>query len=233
MTAVTGRERPPRHKSRDEDRSRDKRSRSEDRGRVRKDAPLVVAIEKKDEPTDDKKAGKKQHKIRRKLLMGGLIRRKNRSMPDLTEGADGATEPPAEKRASIDDADVGRHSGEDRTHLSGYLSEGHLEYSTTSGTNPNLERSKLMRKSFHGSAGKILTAAKVPPPPPLRTTSQLSAGKYGAEPELRPQPEEDGGFSEPQSMPFLHSYREGMYSFLICPPAIRILIYILIPMGRK
>lgn len=37
-----------------------------------------------------------------------------------------------------------------------------------------------MRKSFHGSAGKILTAAKVPPPPPLRTTSQLSKTKsYG------------------------------------------------------
>lgn len=28
---------------------------------------------------------KKQHKVRRKLLMGGLIRRKNRSMPDLTD----------------------------------------------------------------------------------------------------------------------------------------------------
>ncbi|KAK5637867.1 hypothetical protein RI129_000124 [Pyrocoelia pectoralis] len=43
--------------------------------------------------------------------------------------------------------------------------------------NPNLERSRLMRKSFHGSAGKVLTVAKVPPPPPLRTTSQLSNNK--------------------------------------------------------
>lgn len=60
--------------------------------------------------------------------------------------------------------------------MSGYLSEGHLEF-TGSCPNPNLERSKLMRKSFHGSAGKILTMAKVPPPPPLRTTSQLSKSK--------------------------------------------------------
>lgn len=68
----------------------------------------------------------------------------------------------------------------------GYLSEGHLEF-TGCNPNPNLERSKLMRKSFHGSAGKILTAAKVPPPPPLRTTSQLSKTKsYGEVDEDNP-----------------------------------------------
>ncbi|XP_026322369.1 uncharacterized protein LOC113231979 isoform X3 [Hyposmocoma kahamanoa] len=220
------RERPPRHKSRDDDKVREKRSRSEDRGRARKE----VATEKKEETAEEKKANKKQHKIRRKLLMGGLIRRKNRSMPDLTEGADANNETSKkEKIICIDDGDIGRKKNEDKCNLSGYLSEGHLEYSTASGTNPNLERSKLMRKSFHGSAGKILTAAKVPPPPPLRTTSQLSGAKF--EPEVMehgiqsrpPQPlpnadrgefsypqdvEEDGGFSEqygdePQSLPFM------------------------------
>lgn len=226
------RERPPRHKSRDEEKGREKRSRSEDRGRAKKE--ITVATEKKEEPVEDKKANKKQHKIRRKLLMGGLIRRKNRSMPDLTEGADGNTETVSkEKRvSSIDDGDVGRKKTDDKSNLSGYLSEGHLEYSAASGTNPNLERSKLMRKSFHGSAGKMLTAAKVPPPPPLRTTSQLSGPKFESEviehnmPPRPPQPvpmagrgeypyphdnEEDGGFSEqygdePQSLPFLPSY---------------------------
>ncbi|KAJ2951898.1 hypothetical protein O0L34_g4149 [Tuta absoluta] len=221
------RERPPRHKSRDDDKVRDKRSRSEDRGRARKET--TVATEKKEETPEEKKANKKQHKIRRKLLMGGLIRRKNRSMPDLTEGADGNNENKAkEKVISIDDNEVGRRKSDDKS-LSGYLSEGHLEYSPGSGTNPNLERSKLMRKSFHGSAGKMLTAAKVPPPPPLRTTSQLSGAKFEDEViehgiQSRPQQplpnnvqqynpynhhdEEDGGFSEqygdePQSLPFM------------------------------
>ncbi|XP_045494563.1 uncharacterized protein LOC123693474 isoform X2 [Colias croceus] len=226
------RERPPRHKSRDDDKGRDKRSRSEDRGRARKE--ITVAPEKKEEPVEDKKSNKKQHKIRRKLLMGGLIRRKNRSMPDLTEGADvNKANTSKEKRiASVDDGDVGRKKTDDKNNLSGYLSEGHLEYSAPSGTNPNLERSKLMRKSFHGSAGKMLTAAKVPPPPPLRTTSQLSGPKFESEVtehgiQNRPQQplpppsrneynyahdnDEDGGFSEqygeePQSLPFMPSY---------------------------
>lgn len=212
------RDRPPRHKSREEDKVREKRSRSEDRSRGRKEPINVKVNEKKEESAEDKKANKKQHKIRRKLLMGGLIRRKNRSMPDLTEGADGNAEATnKEKRvSSVDDTEVGR-TVEDKTNLSGYLSEGHLEYSVTSGTNPNLERSKLMRKSFHGSAGKMLTAAKVPPPPPLRTTSQLTAPKYAymehGNGSYPPEIEEDGGFSEqygdePQSLPFLHSYDE-------------------------
>ncbi|XP_045766118.1 uncharacterized protein LOC123867863 isoform X1 [Maniola jurtina] len=229
------RERPPRHKSRDEDKVREKRSRSEDRSRARKE--VSVAPEKKEEPAEDKKANKKQHKIRRKLLMGGLIRRKNRSMPDLTEGADANndTKNKEVRVSSVDDADVGRRKAEDKSNLSGYLSEGHLEYSAASGTNPNLERSKLMRKSFHGSAGKILTAAKVPPPPPLRTTSQLSGTKFESEviehgiQSRPPQPlppstqgeysytqdnEEDGGFSEQygeehQSLPFLPSYDDN------------------------
>ncbi|XP_063237098.1 uncharacterized protein LOC134539231 isoform X2 [Bacillus rossius redtenbacheri] len=137
------------------------------------------------------KPGKKQHKIRRKLLMGGLIRRKNRSMPDLREGQDVAMEgkngskletkdASVPLKATQDDSSVGV-KGSSKTpagQLSGYLSEGHLEYSGSG--NPNLERSKLMRKSFHGSVGKVLHIAKVPPPPPLRTTSQLSA-KAGAE----------------------------------------------------
>ncbi|XP_071514640.1 uncharacterized protein ec isoform X3 [Panulirus ornatus] len=126
------------------------------------------------EVKEEKSIGKKQHKIRRKLLMGGLIRRKNRSMPDLREGQDGET-----PKSAADDLEVRSFSrpttpSGEKT-MAGYLSEGHLEYS-----NPNLERSKLMRKSFHGSVGKGLSpakntaATKVPPPIPQRITSQLS-----------------------------------------------------------
>ncbi|XP_043472008.1 uncharacterized protein LOC122497565 isoform X2 [Leptopilina heterotoma] len=136
--------------------------------------------------TGDQKQGKKQHKIRRKLLMGGLIKRKNRSMPDLREGQDGPVNGAGSSntlpKQSVDDSSVGLKDASQS--LSGYLSEGHLEFSGSgngSMGNPNLERSRLMRKSFHGSAGKVLHVAKVPPPPPLRTTSQLSKTKCTTE----------------------------------------------------
>ncbi|XP_034944187.1 uncharacterized protein ec isoform X2 [Chelonus insularis] len=140
------------------------------------------------ETLTDQKQGKKQHKIRRKLLMGGLIKRKNRSMPDLREGQDGQPIAPPETttntlpKQSVDDSTVGLKGNNVGQSLSGYLSEGHLEFSGNSPNgNPNLERSRLMRKSFHGSAGKALHVAKVPPPPPLRTTSQLSKAKCPGE----------------------------------------------------
>ncbi|EFN88483.1 Inactive ubiquitin carboxyl-terminal hydrolase 54 [Harpegnathos saltator] len=139
----------------------------------------------------EQKQGKKQHKIRRKLLMGGLIKRKNRSMPDLREGQDGQANENAEgtsntlPKQSVDDSSVGLKGNDVSQSLSGYLSEGHLEFAGNGGpgntSNPNLERSRLMRKSFHGSAGKVLHVAKVPPPPPLRTTSQLSKSKCSGE----------------------------------------------------
>jgi hypothetical protein len=171
--------------------SKEKRSRSEDRNKINRDfqlseSPVLTNIkdtlkkhkEEKDEKKEKDKTGKKQHKIRRKLLMGGLIRRKNRSMPDLSDGANPESEnstnnnnPGGKPVISVDDSSVGL--SENKESMSGYLSEGHLEY-TVSSTNPNLERSKLMRKSFHGS-GRMLTAlAKVPPPPPLRTSSTLT-----------------------------------------------------------
>jgi len=196
-------------KKRDDERNaREKRARSEERNKNTRDYTLALSSASLTLPKDGKKEkgkveevpkkvngnsagevkqGKKQHKIRRKLLMGGLIRRKNRSMPDLREGqecgegigrTDGGMEAKsigASVKASQDDSGVGL-KGADKSAgtgtLSGYLSEGHLEY--TGGGNPNLERSRLMRKSFHGSAGKVLHVPKVPPPPPLRTTSQLS-----------------------------------------------------------
>ena len=113
------------------------------------------------ESKDDKNVGKKQHKIRRKLMMGGLIRRKNRSMPDLREG----TEDEKETFEEPETRSLSRPTTPSEKSLGGYLSEGHLEVP------PNMERSKLMRKSFHGS-GKC---HKVPPPIPQRTSSQLSA----------------------------------------------------------
>lgn len=141
--------------------------------------------------TDQK--GKKQHKIRRKLLMGGLIKRKNRSMPDLREGQNAQQQVASNQettstlpKQTVDDSNVGLKANEAGQSLSGYLSEGHLEFTGNAGNNqntgnPNLERSKLMRKRFHGSAGKALHVAKVPPPPPLRTTSQLSKSKCSGE----------------------------------------------------
>lgn len=171
--------------------SKEKRSRSEDRNKASRDFEVSAAIpavltnakdtlkkhkEEKDEKKDKDKSNKKQHKIRRKLLMGGLIRRKNRSMPDLTEGAaDAQNKENAETNApqkTVDDCSVGGSPKADTSTNSGYLSEGHLEYHV-SNVNPSLERSKLMRKSFHGS-GRQLVVAKVPPPPPLRKTSALT-----------------------------------------------------------
>lgn len=159
-----------------------KRSRSEDRNKASKDfdPPALTNAkdtlkkhkEEKDEKKDkESKTGKKQHKIRRKLLMGGLIRRKNRSMPDLTEGAGDAQGKEAQPKA-VDDSSVGASPKLEVSLQSGYLSEGHLDYHISS-VNPSLERSKLMRKSFHGS-GRQLVVAKVPPPPPLRKTSALT-----------------------------------------------------------
>jgi hypothetical protein len=172
--------------------AKEKRSRSEDRNKINRDfqisePPMLSNIkdtlkkhkEEKEEKKEKDKSGKKQHKIRRKLLMGGLIRRKNRSMPDLTDGANANPDSEAVNSTnnnngkavvSVDDSSVGMH--ENKENMSGYLSEGHLEYSI-SNTNPNLERSKLMRKSFHGS-GRMLTMVKVPPPPPIRISSNLT-----------------------------------------------------------
>lgn len=203
----------------DDDKKDKKRARSEERNKnVSKDfsiapsrlspSPKGVKIEKPKEIIEtnittirntqfnntaavEQKQGKKQHKIRRKLLMGGLIKRKNRSMPDLREGQDGQTNVNPERssnilpKQSLDDSSVGLKGSDANQSLSGYLSEGHLEFTGNGGSgntsNPNLERSRLMRKSFHGSAGKVLHVAKVPPPPPLRTTSQLSKSKCPSE----------------------------------------------------
>lgn len=173
-----------------ENKAREKRSRSEDRNKMSRDFSIAPEIfsnakdtlkreknrEEKEEKKDKEKTGKKQHKIRRKLLMGGLIRRKNRSMPDLTEGNAENAKTVEKPALSVDDSSIGMKGTDNISNMCGYLSEGHLEFSGNS-TNPNLERSRLMRKSFHGSAGKVLIAAKVPPPPPLRTTSQLSTSK--------------------------------------------------------
>ncbi|KAK8737211.1 hypothetical protein OTU49_004385 [Cherax quadricarinatus] len=152
----------------DSDYGSDHSSKGSKKSNEKDDVNAIVEVK------EEKSIGKKQHKIRRKLLMGGLIRRKNRSMPDLREGQDGEN-----PKSVTDDLEVRSFSrpttpSGEKT-MAGYLSEGHLEYS-----NPNLERSKLMRKSFHGSVGKGLSpaknnaATKVPPPIPQRITSQLS-----------------------------------------------------------
>ncbi|XP_065156232.1 LOW QUALITY PROTEIN: uncharacterized protein ec [Atheta coriaria] len=181
---------------------KEKRSRSEDRNKIfSKDFSLAPdkrhtkkskETKEKEEKEEKKEKKGKQHKIRRKLLMGGLIRRKNRSMPDLTEVADQKDQNPPPITSSVDDSTIGTKQDPPPS-MSGYLSEGHLEFTGNSCTNPNLERSRLMRKSFHGSAGKVLTVAKVPPPPPLRTTSQLSkiGLKYEDEIQLKIKQEEN------------------------------------------
>ncbi|XP_065362968.1 uncharacterized protein ec isoform X2 [Calliphora vicina] len=174
---------------------KDKRSRSEDRNKITREFSLTETLlvnakdtlkkhkEDKDEKKEKDKNGKKQHKIRRKLLMGGLIRRKNRSMPDLTEAGDEvanaaqAAIAAAPLTATVDDSVVGLQL---KNSMSGYISEGHFDFrdpaaNNGSTANPNLERSKLMRKSFHGSGRQLTVVAKVaPPPPPMRTSSTLT-----------------------------------------------------------
>ncbi|XP_049311292.1 uncharacterized protein LOC105227501 isoform X2 [Bactrocera dorsalis] len=165
---------------------KEKRSRSEDRNKLTREFSLTETLlvnakdtlkkhkEDKDEKKEKDKNGKKQHKIRRKLLMGGLIRRKNRSMPDLTEAGDDVAnqkEAPAPLATSVDDSSVGLNG---KNGMSGYISEGHFDYRDSNNANPNLERSKLMRKSFHGSGRQLTVVAKVAPPPPMRTSSALT-----------------------------------------------------------
>lgn len=191
----------------------EKRARSEERNnKTSKDKEFVsnsLSKEaKKQAKSEEPKQNKKQHKIRRKLLMGGLIRRKNRSMPDLREDESTPKEVTKNdpKTMTKDDSSVGSKM-EKQMGLSGYLSEGHLEFSG----NPNLERSKLMRKSFHGS--KILQMAKVPPPPPLRTTSQLSKTDRPQFPlpmsDIKQNIMSEDWSREPQSLPFIPaSYSE-------------------------
>lgn len=177
---------------------KEKRSRSEDRNKAARDLnggePLLVnakdTLKKHKEDKDDKcekeKNGKKQHKVRRKILMGGLIRRKNRSMPDLTDAQEAEQKEQAAKAAipiksAVDDSVLGlgmSNASPNGSSMSGYLSEGHFEYQTiiTGGGNPNFERSKLMRKNVQNGLAtrQQLTQVKVPPPPPLRTNSTLS-----------------------------------------------------------
>lgn len=176
---------------------KEKRSRSEDRNKHAREFSvageqlanakdtLKKHKEDKDEKCDKEKTNKKQHKVRRKILMGGLIRRKNRSMPDLTEGnaqeadkdSSSSAKPPITMISSaVDDSSIALSTNTDSTAMSGYLSEGHFEYQTIITGNPNLERSKLMRKNVQNGAAtrQQLTQVKVPPPPPLRTNSTLS-----------------------------------------------------------
>lgn len=187
---------------RSEDKEKEKRSRSEDRNKHARELSVVNAepllanakdtLKKhKDEKCEKEKPNKKQHKVRRKILMGGLIRRKNRSMPDLTDAnaqeSEKETSTPTKTQpiavtATVDDSAVmlcgGVSNGsENGGSVSGYLSEGHFEYQTIiTGGNPNLERSKLMRKNVQNGLAtrQQLTQVKVPPPPPLRTNSTLS-----------------------------------------------------------
>lgn len=189
---------------RNEDKEREKRSRSEDRNKHAREFSVVGAEpmlanakdtlkkhkEDKEEKSEKDKPNKKQHKVRRKILMGGLIRRKNRSMPDLTDETEKESATPTKAAApavntTVDDSVVMLGNGggmtngsENGSSISGYLSEGHFEYQTiVTGGNPNLERSKLMRKNGQNGLAmrqQQLTQVKVPPPPPLRTNSTLS-----------------------------------------------------------
>lgn len=199
-------ERPSRSsqaKSKGNKKDGEKRARSEERGTkntkeflsnsLSKETKKPKAEDNKDSK-DNNKQGKKQHKIRRKLLMGGLIKRKNRSMPDLREDELQLKDPPKEKVISKDDSMVDSISSQ--SNLSGYLSEGHLE----STGNPNLLRSKLMRKSFY--TNKFLHFAKVPPPPPMRTSSQLSKAENNKQ--------QNDWCSEPQSLPYIHPRKEDV-----------------------
>ena len=129
-----------------------------------------------------KSPGKKQHRIRRRLLMGGLIKRKNRSLPDLR--AD-------EEEAAAAAAAAAAASGAIQMDAEAQVSE------ELSSSNFNLERSKLMRRQTSGACGTwgassvtsvspSRSLVKVPPPPPLRKTSHLSASKLEAPLDFHP-----------------------------------------------
>ena len=227
-------DRPGRDKNRGRDKNdkalspvKEKRARSEERNKKSDFGSSQMtgkdSGKKQTKEPEVKNANKKQHKIRRKLLMGGLIRRKNRSMPDLREDED-LKNPDLKTQ---DDTSI-KSSLMVEKQLSGYLSEGHLEFAGNA-TNPNLERSRLMRKSFHGSVGKFLHAAKVPPPPPIRTTSQLSKSsperpKYPLPNEMNPygnhinvDKSDNGMFysvheTEAGSLPYMPVYTADTYS---------------------
>ena len=123
-----------------------------------------------------KSPGKKQHRIRRRLLMGGLIKRKNRSLPDLRADEEAAA-------AAAATAAAGSRPDEESLYSEEYGS-----------SNLNLERSKLMRRqtssassaSGASGAGSPSRHVKVPPPPPLRKTSHLSASKLDAPLDYHP-----------------------------------------------
>lgn len=174
----------------------EKRARSEERSykNTKEFVSNSLTKETKKPKVEDNKQGKKQHKIRRKLLMGGLIKRKNRSMPDLREDELQLKDPPKEKIISKDDSMVDSISSQ--SNLSGYLSEGHLE----STGNPNLLKSKLMRKSFY--TNKFLHFTKVPPPPPMRTSSQLT--------KIESNKQQNDWCSEPQSLPYIHPRKDDV-----------------------
>ncbi|KAF7992380.1 hypothetical protein HCN44_001705 [Aphidius gifuensis] len=184
----------------DDDKKDKKRARSEERNKnISKDfsiAPTTKSIlslknlkpEKQEkinnndnkniQNTTTEQKGKKQHKIRRKLLMGGLIKRKNRSMPDLRDGENVQQQQQQQQqqvvqnkeiintlpKQTVDDSNVGLKINETgQLSLSGYLSEGHLEFTgnntnnnnnQNSTSNPNLERSRLM------SGGLVALQAK-------------------------------------------------------------------------
>ena len=112
---------------------------------------------------------KKQHRIRRRLLMGGLVKRKNRSLPDL--------------RADDQDDEIDPEGMEEPEEVSPYAptSSGRAPLAAEDASNPNLEKSKLMRKGFQSSLGRSVHQSppgKVPPPPPVRKTSHLTAQTY-------------------------------------------------------
>ena len=109
--------------------------------------------------------GKKQHRIRRRLLMGGLIKRKNRSLPDLR----------------ADDDDEGLPDQQQPDEVEGDYQSGMYPAPTEDLNcgNPNLEKSKLMTRKnnfIHSSLNRngIQSPNKVPPPPPVRKTSHLT-----------------------------------------------------------
>lgn len=153
---------------------RRERAKSEERNKSSSRHPIAgtgvqqPAQQFEEDPSSDssKSAGKKQHRIRRRLLMGGLIKRKNRSLPDLR----------ADEDESVNSLDTDPADAED------FQPPVAIE----DASNASLEKSKLMRKSFVAAHSASLNRPppphamlqqspqnKVPPPPPIRKTSHL------------------------------------------------------------
>lgn len=111
------------------------------------------------QPANNPKVSSKQHKIRKKLLIGSFIKRKNRSLPDLREGQDGkedasksnATSQPtnqSENGRPVDEVDCPALVSQPNDSETNKTAESSPKKAATLST-PDKQIAKVSRKGFH------------------------------------------------------------------------------------